>query len=66
MSSEDVFTVTNAKHVTPLYGLRKLKGWLDKQLRPISGQRSSRLRARLLGCRGTREIEIAHDEPFFR
>jgi hypothetical protein len=65
VSADDVFTVPNAKHATPLYGLRKLKGFFDPQLRPISGgdacgATSSSPAAEDLG------LEIANDEPFFR
>lgn len=56
-STDDIFTVANAKNTTPLYGLRKLKGFLDPQLRPIhSGDGDSH---------GTLALEIANDEPFF-
>lgn len=60
LSGDGFFSVQNARSVTPLYGLRKLRGRWDPQLGPIS--------------RGTRghvdgdadALEIANNEPLFR
>jgi hypothetical protein len=56
LSTDDVFSVQGARNATPLYGLRRLKGLLDPELRAISrageGDRRDVLAA-------------AGDEPFF-
>lgn len=54
-NSDDFFCVPNATNVSPLYGLRKLKGWIDPKLKPIGS--------------GTALVELslepAREEPFF-
>lgn len=53
--NEDFFCVKGAKGVTPLYALRKLKGWLGKDLRGISGGVEP----------SDPSLEAADDEPLF-
>lgn len=59
LSTDDVFTVPGARNATPLYGLRKLRGFLDPQLRGIRGGDA--------GGGGEDEValEVANDEPLF-
>jgi hypothetical protein len=46
-ASDDVFIVENAKHTTPLFGLRKLRGMFKKGVRPIAGGLSNEPRLAL-------------------
>jgi hypothetical protein len=54
--ASDFFVVENAKHTTPLFGLRKVSGFFGKSVGPISG-----------GERATREpaLERTLDESMF-
>jgi hypothetical protein len=58
LSSDDVFRVTKVKQATPLYGLRKLRGFLDPQLRSISSAPDST-------SIDSETLEVANDEPLF-
>ena len=60
LSTDDVFTVPGARNATPLYGLRKLRGFLDPQLRAIRGGDAEH---ELAG--DELSLEIANDEPLF-
>src|SRR5262249_50269262 len=60
--SSDLFQGPNAKHTPPLYGLRKLKGWLDPQLTPIHGHGPPSVPA---GGSVELSLEEANDERFF-
>lgn len=59
LSTDDVFTVPGARNATPLYGLRKLRGFLDPQLRAIRGGGGSD------DDDDDDALEIANDEPLF-
>jgi hypothetical protein len=55
LATDDVFTVPGARNATPLYGLRKLRGFFDPQLRAIKGG----------GGDDEVALEVANDEPLF-
>jgi hypothetical protein len=65
LSTDDFFTVPNAKHVTPLYGLRKLRSFFDPQLRPINGG-GPRAPDPDSSADEDLELELSNDEPFLR
>lgn len=54
LSTDDVFSVQNARNTTPLYGLRKLKGVFDPELSPLTR-----------GAGDALALAVAADEPFF-
>ena len=55
LSTDDVFAVAGRKQTTPLYGLRKLKGFLDPELRAVSSGDGAELL----------QLEVANNEPLF-
>jgi hypothetical protein len=57
LSSDDVFSVPGVKNATPLYGLRKLRGFLDPALEAIRGGAGEEDEAL--------DLALAPDEPMF-
>jgi hypothetical protein len=62
LSSVDVFQVRNVRHATPLYGLRKLRGFLDPRVRAIQGGDTDGTQAEF---EADETLEQANDEPLF-
>ena len=57
LTTDDIFSVHNARNTTPLYGLRKLTGIFDPELRATrSGEGGGSV---------VLSLEVATDEPFF-